>query len=136
MPTPRLAVGLAVLALAMPGCTGDRRAASTTATPAPTTKRPVPSTPVAQASGAIEAVTEHDGTVLTEVALGGRHGLEVGSLLRVYGTVGEQQAFKGMLQVTELIGTDRALARTIGLTDRAAPIGVGDQARLADLGAA
>lgn len=135
MSTPRLAAGLAVLVLAMPGCTGDRRAASAAA-PAPAPKRPVPSTPVVQVSGAIEAVTEHDGTVLTEIALGGRDGLEVGSLLRVYGVIGEQQAFKGMLQVTELIGPDRALARTIGLTDRTAPILIGDQARLADLGAA
>ncbi len=135
MSTPRLAVGLAVLVLAMPACTGDRRAASS-ATPAPSQKRPVPATPVTQAAGAIEAVTEHEGTVLAELALGSEHGLEVGSLLRVHGTVGAQQAFKGMLQVTELIGTKRAVARTIGLTDRTAPIEVGDVARVADLGAA
>lgn len=135
MSTPRLAVGLAALVLALPACTGDRRAASA-ATPTPVQKRPVAAAPVVQATGAIEAVTEHEGTVLTELALGSAQGLEIGSLLRVYGTVGEQQAFKGMLQVTELIGTGRALARTIGLTDRTAPILVGDTARVADLGAA
>ncbi len=111
-----------LLALSLSGCTRAPVAA--------------PSGPVTAPSqqAEITALTEYDGQLLVEVPIGSRDGLEVGDFLRAYGAEADRRALKGTLQVTELIGADRCIARLIALNDRTNPLRVGDRAKaIADL---
>ena len=130
----RLTASMACVVLTFTGCGGDRRPQA--AIPRADSKIPVPAAVVAPAEGPIQAVTEFEGTLLVEIGLGSGAGIEVGSLLRVNSTVADRPTFKGMVQVTEVIGPQRALARAIGLTDTQNPPAVGDRVRVADLGSA
>ncbi len=130
----RLTASMACVVLTFSGCGGDRRPQA--AVPRPDHKIPVPAAVVAPAEGPIQAVTEFEGTLLVEIGLGSGAGIEVGSLLRVYSTIADRPTFKGMVQVTEVIGPQRALARAIGLTDTQSPPAIGDRVRIADLGSA
>jgi hypothetical protein len=54
--------------------------------------------------------------------------VEPGTFLRVYAP-GDGHLLKGMLQVTEVLGPERAVARQITLADRQNPLAPGDQVR-------
>ncbi len=94
---------------------------------APVAVQPAPAP--AQPQAEITALSEHAGQLLVEVPIGAQHGLEVGDFLRAYGAEADRRALKGTLQVTELIGTDRCVARLIALNDRTNPLRVGDRAK-------
>ena len=141
MPTPfrparahprlRLVIGLALIAMAMPGC---GRSAAPAATAAPAAKAVTPAArPTAQA--AIATISERAGEILAEVPLGSGDGVEAGTLLRVYRDVDDGRTLKGMIQITEVLDEHRAIGRQIGLSDRSAPLAAGDIARVADLAA-
>lgn len=128
--------GLASLTLcALAGCVGGQRTSTATATPPPSSKQPMPETAKPAPSGKIAALIEHEGETLAEIPLGSDDGLALGTLLRAYGPIGDQTAFKGMVQITEIIDGKRSMARSIGLTDRTTPLAIGDTVRLVDLGA-
>lgn len=127
-----LVASLAALLSIFPACSS--RGTTESAAPASGVKQPVPTRPAAPVEGAIAALIEREGVLTAECTLSGT--LEVGSLLRVYGEVGGQRVFKGMLQVSEGIDQGRVIAQAIGTTDRSAAFAVGDQVRVADLGAA
>lgn len=127
-----LVASLAALLSIFPACSS--RGTTETAAPASGIKQPVPTRTVAPVEGSIAALIEREGVLTAECTLSGS--LEVGSLLRVYGEVGGQPVFKGMLQVSEGIDQRRVIAQAIGVTDRSAAFTVGDRVRLADLGAA
>jgi hypothetical protein len=68
--------------------------------------------------------------VMDEAAKG--NPLEPGMFLRVQG----ESVFKGLLQLTEVLGPTRAIARQIGVTDRTRPLTTGDKVEeVADLAA-
>jgi len=108
---------------------GATRPASSAAASQPALASP----PAAAPSAAIVSVSEQDGRVLAELPLGRTAGLEPGAFLRVY-AANDQHRLKGMIKVVEVLGPERAIAQLILLSDRQAPVQVGDQARfIADL---
>lgn len=107
--------------LAAIGCSQTSNSARTETTPPPT---PVARQP---ASAALATVTEVDGKVLVELPLGTTQGLEPGAFLRVYDAK-DADLLKGMVQVTEVLGPARAVARQIALADRQRPLATGDRA--------
>ena len=113
---PRLAPTLMIIALTIGGCGRAPVATAPTAPPPP-------------AQAEITALTEHAGQLLVEVPIGAQHGLAVGDFLRAYGAEADRRALKGTLQITELIGADRCVARLIALNDRTNPLRVGDRAK-------
>jgi chromosome segregation ATPase len=112
-----LVPALAVLA----GCTRSEPTATTTPEPAPRVTR----TP---ANGTLVTITTANGQVLAELPVGSQQGLEAGAFLRVYAP-GDTPVLKGMLQVTEVLGPARSIARQVTLADRANPFAPGDVAR-------
>lgn len=80
-------------------------------------------------SAAIATVAQSDGQLMVELPIGRRDRVTQGQLLRVYAADDPNQ-LKGTLQITDLYGDDRSLARMIGLTDRSNPLQVGDRAHL------
>lgn len=80
------------------------------------------------ASALVVTISAAKDQVLAELPIGAKQGLEPGAFLRVYAP-GDGHVLKGMLQVTEVLGPERAVARQITLADRANPLAPGDQVR-------
>ncbi len=80
------------------------------------------------AQGVVVTISTANNQILAELPLGSRQGLEPGSFLRVY-AAGSAHLLKGMLQVTEVLGPERSVARQITLGDRQNPLVPGDQVR-------
>jgi hypothetical protein len=74
-------------------------------------------------------VTESDVGVLLDVPLGSRHGIEVAGLLNIYGPEGDRR-LKGMAQVMKILGTDKSVARQVGLSNRLNPMRIGDRVKV------
>lgn len=96
--------------------------------PTATIPEPPPRVTRTPASGTVVTITTANGQVLAELPIGSQQGLEPGAFLRVYAP-GEAPLLKGMLQVTEVLGPARAVARQVTLTDRANPLAPGDVTR-------
>lgn len=117
-------LSLLVLVSATLAAIGCSQTASTTREqaapePTPTARQP--------ASAALVSVTTVEGKVLVELPLGSAQGLEAGAFLRIYDAK-DADLLKGMVQVTEVIGPARAVARQIALADRQQPLATGDRA--------
>ncbi|MFW5698381.1 MAG: hypothetical protein ACOCYN_00870 [Planctomycetota bacterium] len=75
------------------------------------------------------SVAERDGVQLVELPVGRSEDIALGDFFRVYGQ-SDAAPLKGMLQVTDILGDHRSLARMIGLYDRNDPLAPDDEARL------
>jgi hypothetical protein len=117
---PLVLATLLVPTLVVPmGCTRSEPVAGPPATAVP---ERVP------ASGTLVTISAANDQVLAELPLGSRDGLEPGAFLRVY-DAGDQHLLKGMVQVTEVLGPHRAVARQVTLGDRQNPFKPGDRVR-------
>lgn len=94
----------------------------------PTAETPEPVRSRTPASATVVTIAAAKDQVLAELPIGAKQGLEPGAFLRVYAP-GDGHVLKGMLQVTEVLGAERAVARQITLADRANPLAPGDQVR-------
>lgn len=90
----------------------------------------VPEAPKARtpASATVVTISVAKDVILAELPIGAKQGLEPGAFLRVY-AAGDSHVLKGMLQVTEVLGPERAVARQITLADRQNPLAPGDSVR-------
>lgn len=90
----------------------------------------VPETPKTRtpASATVVTISAAKDMILAELPIGAKQGLEPGAFLRVY-AAGDAHVLKGMLQVTEVLGPERAVARQITLADRQNPLAPGDTVR-------
>ncbi len=80
------------------------------------------------ASGAVVTISTANNQILAELPIGAKQGLEPGAFLRVYDAT-DSHLLKGMLQVTEVLGPERAIARQVTLGDRQNPFTPGDRVR-------
>jgi len=80
------------------------------------------------ASATVVTISAAKDQILAELPIGARQGLEPGAFLRVY-AANDAHVLKGMLQVTEVLGPERAIARQITLADRQNPLAPGDSVR-------
>jgi chromosome segregation ATPase len=94
----------------------------------PTTAKPEPVRTRTPASATVVTISAANDQILAELPIGARQGLEPGAFLRVY-AAGDAHVLKGMLQVTEVLGPERAVARQITLADRQNPLAPGDSVR-------
>jgi DNA repair exonuclease SbcCD ATPase subunit len=119
---PRICAALLVPGLVLLiGCTRSDAPATTADAPAaPATRTP--------ASGTVVTISAAKDVILAELPIGSAQGLEPGAFLRVY-AAGDGHVLKGMLQVTEVLGPQRAVARQITLADRQNPFIPGDVVR-------
>ena len=107
--------------VALTGCNRNGEQAAVAPLPEIRTRIPASGTVVT-----ISATANHQ--ILAELPLGTKQGLEPGAFLRVYDAA-DQHVLKGMLQVTEVLGPERAIARQITLGDRQNPFAPGDRVR-------
>lgn len=126
------ATALACALLGGSGCLADRPALVAEAPPeVPKAKETTPR------RGSIATITATDLVVLAELTVNEDvrgNPLEAGMFFRVLADAGK--TFKGLVQITEIIGPTRCLARQVGLTDRSRALATGDQvAEVADLAA-
>ncbi len=112
-------------ALALVGCVppGDSGTRATSARQG----RQIVDLPRQPAKGAVAAVASAEGVITVELALGKAQGVEAGTFFRVTAD-DDTGRLKGVLQVTEVLGDARCVARQIGLTDRSQPLAPGDTA--------
>lgn len=120
MPRSLLVPTLAAL-VAFCGACGTPRPAAPETAGAP---KMLPATPSA-AEGAVATVATAQGQVLVEFALEDGRSAEPGIPFRVL--TADRSRIKGMIQVTEVTGSGRAVARVIALTDAADPPVPGDR---------
>ena len=128
----RLSMTLSLLVLG--GCQDD------TARSTPTVPQLHPARPalhqgevVNEAAADLVSVSEAEGRVLVEMPIGSDAGVLAGTFFRVY-EAADARRLKGMVQITEVIDSQRSVARQIALTDRKNPFKPGDHAReVADL---
>jgi hypothetical protein len=126
--TAMLPAALSLLVLA--GCQDEQARAAPPATGPAHQARPAPAerTPVHEAAADLVSVSEAEGRVLVELPLGSAQGIEIGTFFRIYDAA-DARRLKGMVQITEVIDAQRAVARQIALSDRASPFKPGDHAR-------
>ena len=119
---PLISALLLVPALAaLTGC--NRSGEQAAVAPLPEIRTRIP------ASGAVVTISASaNNQILAELPLGTKQGLEPGAFLRVYDAA-DQHVLKGMLQVTEILGPERAIARQVTLGDRQNPFAPGDRVR-------
>jgi hypothetical protein len=137
-PRRRAVVASATLTLlALVGCQDDQARAAPAPPLAPAhagrLATPGDKEAVHEASADLVSVSEADGRVLVELPIGSSAGVAIGAFFRVY-EAADARRLKGMVQVTEIIDTQRSVARQIALSDRQDPFKPGDHAReVADL---
>ncbi len=127
--TPLLPAALALLALA--GCQDEQARTATPANSASHPGRPpapAERAPLHESAADLVSVSEAEGRVLVELPIGSAQGVEVGAFFRIYDAA-DARRLKGMVQITEVIDAQRAVARQIALSDRASPFKPGDHAR-------
>ena len=123
-----LPAALALLVLA--GCQDEQARATPAPGPGHPGRPPAPPVraPVHESAADLVSVSEAEGRVLVELPIGSAQGVEVGAFYRVYDAA-DARRLKGMVQITEVIDAQRAVARQIALSDRASPFKPGDHAR-------
>jgi hypothetical protein len=109
--------GVVAATLLVAACSTSRPPTDTAGATAPPAPPPV--------DCAVAAVREVDGRTMAELPAGSRHGVETGAFLRFYDAK-EPGRLKGMLQVTEVAGPDRSLARIIAASEKGGGIAAGD----------
>ncbi len=80
------------------------------------------------AKATITTLSTTENQVLVELPIGTAVGLELGTFLRVYDAA-DGNVLKGMVQITEILGNNRSIARQIAIGDRLNPLSPGDQVR-------
>lgn len=115
-------------ALLVPGLAMLIGCARSEAPPTATTVAPEAPKSRTPASATVVTISAAKDVVLAELPIGAKQGLEPGAFLRVY-AAGDTHVLKGMLQVTEVLGPERAVARQITLADRQNPLAPGDAVR-------
>lgn len=120
MPRSLLVPTLAALVAFCGACGSPRPDAKPAATATPKMQQAAP-----PAEGAVATVATAQGQVLVEFALDGQRSAEPGAPFRVL--TADHARIKGMVQVTEVPGGGRAIARVIALTDAADPPVPGDR---------
>ena len=128
MPMPRILPVAALAAFAiLPACMdradGAKPVPTKTAVNPPAKPDPRVAAPAEQqppvhkeAEGPLVSVSETDKQVLVELPLGSADEIEPGSFLRVYDPT-DAHLLVGLIQVTEVLGEHRAVARQMGLSD-------------------
>nr|MBA3937847.1 hypothetical protein [Planctomycetota bacterium] len=128
MPMPRILPVAALAALAiLPACMdraeGAKPVPTKTAVNPPAKPDPRVAAPAEQqapmhreAEGALVSVSETDKQVLVELPLGSADEIEPGTFLRVYDPA-DAHLLVGLIQITEVLGDHRAVARQMGLSD-------------------
>jgi hypothetical protein len=127
--TVLLPAALSLLLLA--GCQDEQARATAPATsPGHPGRTSAPSehAPARESAADLVSVSEAEGRVLVELPIGAAQGVEVGAFYRIYDAA-DARRLKGMVQITEVIDAQRAVARQIALSDRASPFKPGDHAR-------